>query len=117
LWAIHKLSCPADLLCKSEYLSGLNHTDDLHWLLHAAKPDKQAVVQDYIQIADKKPFPIRAGLRFVKITCSSYDDALKRSLSLSMLTLIPKTKAFVKLFTIEQLQQGFTLTNITRQFV
>ena len=33
-----------------------------------------------------------------------------------MQTLIPKANAFIKMFTAEQLQQGFTLTSITKQF-
>ena len=44
-------------------------TENLSWLIHSNWA-QEAVILDYTQIVDKKPFPIRFGLRFVKISCS-----------------------------------------------
>ena len=66
---------------------------------------------DYNEIVNHeiKAFPLRNGLKFLKITLHSVEEARTRALLVSWISYSLKSKMFYKFFTKPEIDSGFFL--------
>ena len=71
-------------------------------------------MKDFNEIVDykTKAIEISKGLRFIEIICPSINDAQKRASIFAHLTYSVKNNSFIKLFSAENLNDAFFLSNI-----